>query len=229
VDIFVQVLLHGRRVGPPGSPVAFETELGWVLAGNSAACHPIAQVTTCHATISSSDDILQRFWETEESPTGKSSLSPEERSVVRHFEANHYRTKDGRFVVPLPRKPDTKSLGESRSQAVRRFLTLEHSLRYKGQFEEVDTVIQEYFEQGHAEVVPDADREKPPQDVFYLLIHAVRKESNTTTEVRAVFDASAKLSTGVSLNDLLLVVPTVHPSSSGRIIAISTTPSCSYH
>ena len=75
VDIFVQVLLHGRRVGPPGSPVAFETEFGWVLAGNSTTCHPIAQVTTCHASISSSDNILQKFWETEESPIGKSSIS----------------------------------------------------------------------------------------------------------------------------------------------------------
>ena len=93
-------------------------------------------------------------------------MSPEERSVVQHFEANHYRMQDGRFVVPLPRKPGARPLGESRTQAVRRFLTLEHSLRYKGQFEEVDTVIQEYFEQGHAEVVLDADREKPPQDVF---------------------------------------------------------------
>ena len=32
-----------------------------------------------------------------------------------------------------------------------------------------------------------------------------------TTKVRAVFDASAKTSTGTSLNDILLVGPTVHP------------------
>ena len=63
--------------------------------------------------------------------------------------------------MPLPQKPDKKTLGESRSQAVRRFLTLEHSLRYKGQFEEVDAIIQEYFENRHAEVVPNTDREKP--------------------------------------------------------------------
>ena len=31
------------------------------------------------------------------------------------------------------------------------------------------------------------------------------------TKIRAVFDASAKSSTGVSLNDTLLVGPTVHP------------------
>ena len=75
VDILVQVLLHDQQVGPPGSPVAFKTEFGWILAGNSANCHSIAQVTTFHASISSSDDILQKFWETEENLMGKSCIS----------------------------------------------------------------------------------------------------------------------------------------------------------
>ena len=42
-------------------------------------------------------------------------------------------------------------------------------------------------------------------------MHIVRKESSSTTKIRAVFNASAKSSTGVSLNDTLLVGPTVHP------------------
>ena len=72
--------------------------------------------------------------------------------------------------------------------------------------------MEEYLDLGHAELVPNTDLGKPPQEVFYLPVHAVRKETSTTTKLRAVFDASAKLSTGVSLNDLLLVGPTVHPS-----------------
>ena len=38
----------------------------------------------------------------------------------------------------------------------------------------------------------------------------VQKESSTTTKVQALFDTSAKSMTGVSLNDTLLVGPTVH-------------------
>ena len=72
--------------------------------------------------------------------------------------------------------------------------------------------MEEYFSDCHAEEVPPADLEKQMEDVFYLPMHIVRKESSTTTKVRAVFDASAKTSTETSLNDILLVGPTVHPS-----------------
>ena len=72
--------------------------------------------------------------------------------------------------------------------------------------------VSEYFESGHAERVPEHDLSKPVSEVFYLPMHMVYKKSSSTTKVRVVFDASAKSSTGVSLNDLLLVGPTVHPT-----------------
>ena len=131
--------------------------------------------------------------------------------MVQHFCENHRRSSTGRFVIPLPRKPQAKIIGESRTQAVRRFLALERSLSSKNQFTEFSDVIEEYFEMGHAELVPATDLRKPMGQVVYLLMHAVRKESSTTTKIRAVFDASAKSSSGVSLNDTLLVGPTVHP------------------
>ena len=52
---------------------------------------------------------------------------------------------------------------------------------------------------------------KNPHEVFYMSMHAVWKELSTTTKVHAVFDASAKTSTGTSLSDILLIGPTVHP------------------
>ena len=90
-------------------------------------------------------------------------------------------------------------------------LSLSYSLRRKGQFKELSKVMEEYLELGHSEIVPTDDLNKSPQDVYYLPVHAVRKESSTTTKIRAVFDASAKSSSGMSLNDILLVGPTVHP------------------
>ena len=41
-------------------------------------------------------------------------------------------------------------------------------------------------------------------------MHTVYKDSSSTSKLRVVFDSSAKSSSGVSLNDQLLVGPTVH-------------------
>jgi len=71
--------------------------------------------------------------------------------------------------------------------------------------------MKEYFDLGHAELVPLADMNVPISDTFYLPMHAVHKQSSTTTKIRAVFDASMKFASGVSLNDTLMVGPTVHP------------------
>ena len=173
VDIFTDVLLNGRQKGPPGSPVALETHFGWVLCGNtesSTSCSSV--VTVSHASIEMIDDLIHKFWEIEEPPNHLvSHLSMEEHIVVQHFKTKHTRNPDGRFVVPLPKKSEGVTLGESRSQAVRRFLSLEPSLNIKNQFVEFDAVMQEYFDMQHAEVVPPEDLEKPASKVFYLPMH----------------------------------------------------------
>ena len=212
VDVFVSVLLHGRRLGPPGSPVALETRFGWVLAGGVKSNQPPTHVTSNHASVLTGDDLLRKFWEIEELRTGPPTLTLEEKSVMSHFENTHSRDGAGRFVVPLPIQPHAKPLGESRSLAMRRFLSMERSLQVKNQFQPLVEVIDEYFEKGHAELVPDSDLEKARDRVFYLPMLTVRKDSSTTTKIRAVFDASAKSSSDVSLNDQLMVGPTVHSS-----------------
>ena len=142
------------------------------------------------------------------------SLTAKERSVEEHFKSHHSRTKDGRFIVPLLKKSQHKLLGESRSQAVQRFLSLERSLCSRGLSDEFGSVMEEYLEKGHAELVTTLDLEKPVHQVFYLPMHVVCKQLSTTTKVRAVFDASTPSSTAVSLNDTLFVGPTVQSSLS---------------
>ena len=201
VDIFVSSLLHSQRSGALGTPTALETEFGWVLAGNThGSISPPTQYVTHHTTVLSGDDVLHKFWELEEPPS-EPVLSVEERAVVQHFKENHFRLPDGRFAVPLPKRDDAPRIGESHSQAVCRFLSLERSLHTKGQFSAFANVIEEYFSLCHAEEVPVTDLQKPPHDVFYLPMHAVHKQSSTTTKLRVAFDASAKSSTGTSLND----------------------------
>ena len=59
VDIFVASLLHGRRVGSPGSPTALETNFCWILVGlvesqghrrhTPHTMHLLPPETTCYA------------------------------------------------------------------------------------------------------------------------------------------------------------------------------------
>ena len=213
VDVFSNVLKQGRRVGPPSAPMAIETDFGWVLAGNTSTDTLSDEVISHHVCTSllSGDDILRKFWELEENiSTTTDGLTTEEKYVSKHYRDNHYRTNSGQFVVPLPKRQQCEPLGESRSKAVRRFLNLERVLLNRSEAQEFHSVVQEYFDLNHAEKVPPNELEKPPEQVFYLPMHAVRKECSTTTKLRVVFDASAKTSTGVSLNDLFLVGPTVH-------------------
>jgi hypothetical protein len=212
VEVYADIMLQGRRSGSFESPTAFETSFGWVLSGRTESAVSSQVCVTSHvSTTTNDDDILRKFWEIEEQTAGEAPLTVEEQEVMKHFAKNHYQTEDGRFVVSLPKRSGIESFGESRSQAVRRFMYLERSLHRKNQHEQFNAVMQEYIDLGHAESIPCEELECPETDIFHLPLHVVHKESSTTTKVRAVFDASAKSASGVSLNDRLLVGPTVHP------------------
>ena len=59
----------------------------------------------------------------------------------------------------------------------------------------------------HSELVPVEDLSKPDSETYYLPMHGVIMESSTTTKLRVIFDASAKSTSGHSLNDVLLSGP----------------------
>ena len=88
-----------------------------------------------------------------------------------------------------------------RSQAICRFLAFECSLRSRNQFKDFNAV-------GSCQSCFHGNLQMPPQEVFYLPMHAIRKGLSSTTKLRAVF---AKSTSGISLIDTLLVEPTIHP------------------
>ena len=96
--------------------------------------------------------------------------------------------------------------------ATKRFKALAHSLRVRSQSKEFADKVKEYFDMGHAELVPVADLSKSCNEIYYLPMHTVHKETSSISKVRVVIDASAKTASSTSLNDHLLVGPTVHPT-----------------
>ena len=207
--VFVDALLTGRQFGQFGTPTTFETHFGWVLAGSVEGNTTMDHLVSYHLSLSTSDDVFCRFWEIKDSPLSDVRLSPDERSVVQHFGDSHSRASTGRFIIPLLKKKNVQPLGESRSQAVRRFLLLERTLLARRQFDRFDEVMSIsilvmpiWF--------PSEEINAPTSEVFYMPMHAVHKQSSTMTKIRAVFNAPMKSATGISLNDILMAGPTVH-------------------
>ncbi len=99
--------------------------------------------------------------------------------------------------------------------ALRRFQQNERSLSKKGKLEEFNQALTNYMTLGHAETVP---ADELARDHYYLPVHGVFKDTSTTTKVRPVFDASARTSTGASLNDTLHIGLNLYPLLSDLLL-----------
>lgn len=137
-----------------------------------------------------------------------SKLSKEEIACESHFVQTHSRDESGRFQISLPLKDNIAHMGHSRENAEKRFFALEKKfLKNKEFYLTYSQFIQEYEALGHMSKVDITQETSRP--TYYLPHHAVEKPDSITTKLRVVFDASAKSSTGISLNDTLLVGPTI--------------------
>ncbi|XP_062534536.1 uncharacterized protein LOC134203684 [Armigeres subalbatus] len=76
--------------------------------------------------------------------------------------------------------------------------------------------IREYIDLGHMRKVSEDASDATMR--YYLPHHAVLKPDSTTTKLRVVFDASCPTSSGVSLNDALMVGPVVQDDLTSIIL-----------
>ncbi|XP_055591566.1 uncharacterized protein LOC129743554 [Uranotaenia lowii] len=175
------------------------------------------------------EELVARFWELE-SCHSKSTFSVEETTCEEYFKRTTIRDSNGRFIVSLPKRPAIiRQLGESRKTALRRFISLEKRLIANPELNSMYTeFIHEYLLMGHMREVlgsqssgqilgqslvqgtrQNLEGQNHDSVVYYMPHHAVLKPDSTTTKLRVVFDASCRTSTGVSLNDGLMVGPVV--------------------
>ena len=83
-------------------------------------------------------------------------------------------------------------------------------------------MVQSYLDLGHAELIPAS--ELTPSISYYLPMHSVTKQSSTSTKLRVVFDGSAASTSGISLNQSLMIGPTLHPTLGAILIKFRTYP-----
>ncbi|XP_062713603.1 uncharacterized protein LOC134290470 [Aedes albopictus] len=191
-----------------GLPMLTESVFGWVVSGlvNTDRFNP--KISCNMAVTESLEELLSRFWACEEVEF-PSNNSPTEAKCEEYYSATVQRGLDGRYTVSLPKDDNfLAQLGESRDIAFRRLQGIERRLLREPRLrEQYEQFMVEYLSLGHMRRVDVASDQETSR--CYLPHHPVVKESSTTTKVRVVFDASCKTSTGVSLNDVLLVGPVI--------------------
>ncbi|XP_026467748.1 uncharacterized protein LOC113371335 [Ctenocephalides felis] len=146
---------------------------------------------------------VSRFWEIEEI-NHEEIPNLDDRLCEENFVNNVTININGRYTVALPLKPNASTaIGKSLQQAKRRFLHLETRLNKNENLKrQYCDFINEYIKLGHAYEVPNFEQNISQNSfAYYLPHHAVFK--NRCDKIRVVFDASAKTSTGISLNDVL--------------------------
>ncbi|XP_050554117.1 uncharacterized protein LOC126911348 [Spodoptera frugiperda] len=214
-ETYGRILKEGLIKSPAGSPVAQDTHLGWIVSGHVSKANKLLNshntVIAMHTQIEE-NDMLKRLWELDSETTlTKRLFTPEEQACEEFYAQSTERDENGRYVVKLPFRSEDPlcKYGQSKNIAVKRLLGLERKLGRDHELKQQYTdVINEYLLLGHMEKITD-EAERNKSDAVYLPHHAVVRQDKLTTKVRVVYDASCKGTNGVSLNDTLMVGPTL--------------------
>ncbi|XP_049301860.1 uncharacterized protein LOC125775373 isoform X1 [Bactrocera dorsalis] len=150
---------------------------------------------------------MQRLWELETVDWKPNPISPDHRICERHFIATTQQDTTGRIIVRLPFKDNPAALGASFDIARCRFLANERRLSQSPvTYFQYVSFMEEYERLGHMSAVEAPKLDEPH---YYIPHHCVLKPTSASTKLRVVFDASCQTTTQTSLNDLLLVGPTI--------------------
>ncbi|XP_033213814.1 uncharacterized protein LOC117170880 [Belonocnema kinseyi] len=194
-----QIILSDRA----GDLIIQKTELG-LIAGENVNSMSLTTSRAIKCNFAELRSEISKFWELEEG-FSQIHLSPEEIACEEHFRVHTTRNYIGRYIVALPFRQNHDRLGESRYVASKRLNSLEGRFKHQPELRsQYLDVIEEYLTLGHMSPIQDQG-----EFGFYLPLHAVFKEVSSTTRVRVVFDCSAKSESGLSLNDTLMVGPTL--------------------
>lgn len=188
-------------------PLLQNTVFGWVVSGKIQAEHR----TNVACGVCTADEGLEasiaRLWELDEIKTNEKSLSMAERQCEQHFTQHTFKNHENRFVVKIPFHQSPTALGDSYRVALNRFFSLERRLQKNPETRtKYIKFMDEYESMGHmTKISSDAI----PSPNYFIPHHCVLRPESSTTKLRVVFDASAKTTSGHSLNDLMYTGPTV--------------------
>ncbi|XP_071579547.1 uncharacterized protein [Temnothorax nylanderi] len=152
------------------------------------------------------EEQVHKFWQQEELPK-RALLSQEELECEQHYQKHTRRESDGRYVVALPLKSNVQDLSDTRDAALRQLRLEQRLQRDPKVWQMYQAFMEEYIDLKHAEIVPDDYSGESLE--FYMPHHHVLRPESSTTKLKVVFNASFRVNPKLSLNDVLMVGPTI--------------------
>ncbi|XP_035229687.1 uncharacterized protein LOC118201658 [Stegodyphus dumicola] len=200
-DVAGTLMTGGRRELPCGL-VAIETKFGWSVMGRMPNTSKSEFSSSFLVTsLLSSVETITDLWTLDTlgitDPSVKKNQTELQEAARLHF-LNTVRIVDDRFEVDLPWLEYHPPLTDYFDLAERRLNKTVKRLKVESNYEAYGDVFKEWLEEG---VIEEADKKYQGQ-VLYLPHREVIKR-NSTTKLRPVFDASAKVKGFPSLNDCL--------------------------
>ncbi|XP_078330327.1 uncharacterized protein LOC111129274 [Crassostrea virginica] len=231
-----------QRIGPPRSPFAQRSPLGWTIigdvclsgqhlpssfsnnktfinnSGRPSVLEPCEQMVNIQSTIVTCNrTVLNMTYPLFETTVNdnKIGLSVEDRQFLDVMDREFRLDKtEGKWTAPLPFRSLRSRLPDNFEHALTRAQTLDKSLyRNQKKKEHFFAFMQKVLESNHAELAPDIP---PDKERWYLPLFGVY-HPRKPDQIRGVFDSSAKFE-GVCLNDQLLQGPDFINSLLGILI-----------
>ncbi|GFV15340.1 DUF1758 domain-containing protein [Trichonephila clavipes] len=164
------------------------------------------QQANCYLISEPSLDItVKKFFEQESLPDDSKEITKSEEEIYceEHFVSTYKRNKTGRFIVRLPIKENAETLlGYSKENAVRQLNGIREKLNKNNT---MGTLYKEFMNEYQLlGLMEEIKNEAFDKINYHIPHHSVFKSEKASTPLRVVFDASAKTTSGFSLNYILL-------------------------
>lgn len=205
-SVWIQIIESGILRSRDKRAIAHRTKLGYVIFEKREdpyrGQNPYIGSIKKGASIKRLMQIVQKLWEVEEI-SNERPRTREEQRCEDVFVNQYKRGKNGRYIVRMPFNDHIGKLGNTKRMALHQFFAMEGKMRRNKEFaEKYKLFMSEYETLGHMEEIWE-DRE----DGYYTPHHGVL----TASKFRVVFNASAKSSSGITLNETQLVGEKLQP------------------
>ncbi|XP_058982310.1 uncharacterized protein LOC131804053 [Musca domestica] len=212
-ESFFSLLSVGQIKLGENLPTLQKTLLGWIVSGKYTSQTAVSSQRSTYSIVQHKDIFqeinknIEMLWKIDVVENKCQNMSREQKVCEDHFVKNVSVQSDGRLMVRLAFKGDPNVLGDSRDIALRRFFSIERKLNKNPELkEDYSKFLKEYEELGHMSQVDDTNISVPN---YYIPHHCVLRPSSVSTKLHVVFDASCRTSSQTSLNEIMMVGPTI--------------------